>query len=73
MIQTETDFIELIAEQGFELVNGEAVTNRVTLPLDSDISQWTERQIVIVDAVEAQRMNDIKALKDEFTQRLSEL
>lgn len=68
-----TDFIEIIAAEGFELVNGEAITNRVTLPLDSDISQWTERQIVIVDEAAQAKITGIEALKEEFYAKLAAL
>ena len=40
-------FIELLAEDGMELYNQEMdiVTNRITAPLNSDLSGWIERQI----------------------------
>ena len=40
-------FIELLAEDGMELYNQDMdiVTNRITAPLNSDLSGWIERQI----------------------------
>ena len=47
MIINTTDFIELIAEEGFELYNAnlDIKTNRVTAPLNTDLSDWVEIQI----------------------------
>ena len=40
-------FIELFADEGKELFNGEVACKRVTAPLDADISMWIERDIVV--------------------------
>lgn len=46
MITNTTEFfVEIIAEEGKELFNGEQTTNRVTAPLGSDLSDWIERAI----------------------------
>lgn len=47
IINTTEHFIELLAEDGMELYNQEMaiVTNRITAPLNSDLSGWIERQI----------------------------
>ena len=44
MTTTITDFIELVADEGKELYNAalEIKTNRVTTPLDSNLSDWVE-------------------------------
>ncbi len=39
-------FIELFADEGKELFNGDVACKRVTAPLDADISMWVERDIV---------------------------
>jgi hypothetical protein len=43
----ESTFIDLFAEEGKELWNGEVATNRVSMPLGTDYSVWIERDIVI--------------------------
>ena len=48
MITNTTEhFIEIIAEKGMELFNGQETTNRVTAPVGSDMSDWQERVIAI--------------------------
>jgi len=47
MIYQEHTFIDIFAEEGKELWNGEIVTNRISAPLGTDLSIWTERDIVI--------------------------
>jgi hypothetical protein len=47
MTRTEDLFIDIIADEGMELWNGETATNRISAPLGSDISGWIEREIVI--------------------------
>jgi len=45
MITNTTEFfIEIIAEEGMELFNGEQTANRVTAPIDTDLSDWIERE-----------------------------
>jgi hypothetical protein len=41
-------FIELLADEGKELYNEElgSITDRVTAPLDTDLSKWLEREIL---------------------------
>ena len=41
-------FVEWLADEGKELYNEEldAVTNRITAPLGTDLSKWIERDIV---------------------------
>ncbi|HRB72620.1 hypothetical protein [Flavobacterium sp. WV_118_3] len=47
MITNTTEFfIEIIAEEGRELFNGEQVANRVTAPVGTDLSDWIEREPV---------------------------
>lgn len=46
---TNEYFIEIIAEEGKELFDGEHVTNRVTAPLGTDLSNWIERDPVPVE------------------------
>lgn len=44
MIINETVFIELIADNGKILVNGDIKATKITLPLGSDYSSWIERE-----------------------------
>lgn len=51
MITNTTEFfVEIIAEEGKELFNGQESTNRVTAPLGTDLSNWTERAITPAEA-----------------------
>ena len=47
MITNTTDFIELLADEGKQLYNAnlDIKTNRVTAPLNTDLSDWVEIQI----------------------------
>ena len=47
MITNTIDFLELLAEEGKELYNAklEIKTNRVTAPLNTDLSDWVEIEI----------------------------
>jgi hypothetical protein len=47
MITNTIDFIELLAEEGKELYNAklDIKTNRVTAPLNADLSDWVEIEI----------------------------
>jgi hypothetical protein len=47
MKRNETTYIDLIADEGMELYNGEVATNRISAPLGTDLSEWIEREIVI--------------------------
>lgn len=46
-------FIELLAEDGMEIYNQEMdiVTNRITAPLNSDLSGWIEREIILPNSI----------------------
>jgi len=60
----ENKFIEIVAEQGFELFNGEVSTNRISAPLGTDISIWVERKATqfyakIESDNEAQQLYDV--------------
>ena len=46
MKRIEDKFIDLIADEGKELFNGETATNRLSAPLGTDLSAWIERVIV---------------------------
>ena len=51
MITNVTEyFIEILSEDGKELYNEEldVATNRITTPLSSDLSNWIERDIIIM-------------------------
>ena len=45
------EFIEILSEDGMELYNEELdiTTNRITTPLDTDLSGWVERDIEVID------------------------
>ena len=47
MITNTIDFLELLAEEGKERYNAklEIKTNRVTAPLNTDLSDWVEIEI----------------------------
>lgn len=47
MKTTIDKFIDIIADEGMELWNGEIATNRISAPLGTDVSMWIERDIVI--------------------------
>ena len=46
MKRIEDLFIDIQAEDGFELWNGEVATSRISAPLGTDLSVWIEREIV---------------------------
>ena len=48
MTTTITNFIELVADEGKELYNAtlDIKTNRVTAPLNTDLSNWVEIDII---------------------------
>lgn len=52
MITNTTEhFIEIIAEKGMELFNGQETTNRVTAPVGTDLSDWLERIVVLKENI----------------------
>lgn len=51
MNRVDTTVITLTPEIGFELYNGETYGQKITLPLNSDISMWVEREIIIPEPV----------------------
>lgn len=51
-------FIELFAEEGKELFNGDVACKRVTAPLDDDITMWVERDIMLVEIDIVEPLNE---------------
>jgi hypothetical protein len=52
MKKTEDTYVDIIAEEGMELWNGEVATNRVSAPIGTDLSMWLERPITLTKNTE---------------------
>lgn len=64
MTRIEDKFIDLIADDGMEFWNGEIVTNRITAPLGTDLSQWIER--IIEPKIEDMTLDELLLLEQEL-------